>query len=98
MKGAIGMKALSRMIIMGLVVVLAAGSLAFEARAETRRLVSHVMITIRPEEPQLAKAPEDVQELYARGFDQMLNRNLLRVEKPAETGLTSPRYTITEKL
>jgi len=82
----------------GLVAIVILGWFVMEATAETRTLTTQLIITVRPEEPQLAQAPQSIQEVYSRGLPVTARERCVSIENPEMTGLLLPRYTITEKL
>ncbi|MFC1577024.1 hypothetical protein ACFL3N_01655 [Candidatus Omnitrophota bacterium] len=86
-----------RVVAIGIVMALIA-SLPLEALAETRTLTTQIIVTVRPDEPDLTGAPQGIREACSNAFPQDSRQRFVRKETQEETGLGNPRYTVVEKL
>lgn len=86
------------MLIVAVLIIMGIGLIAIDAYAETRTLTTRILVTVRPDEPELRKAPDDVRDMYSKGTERTLNQRFVRLESPTETGLVLPRYTVMERL
>lgn len=92
------MKTLSILLIIGLIGSVS-GMAVLDACAETRTLTTTITITIKPQTPQVANAPEPVQETFAEAYPESQRDQFVKLDRIAvKDNPGIPRYTMMEKL
>lgn len=92
------MKALNVLLVCLLAVTMAGVIVGDVLAAETRTLTTTILITVKAADPQPAKAPAGLENLYNSALGQSQQNRFVKVEEPLYTPNGLPRYTMAEKL